>query len=205
MRRYLHAVTSASSASLCRQARAPTHEPEPASLVARLGAASLDAAAGVWLVASCVRDAEGHPSLRSMLTVRGGIGVWCGGGWLYTVIFESSPLQATPGKVVANIRVAPVTGGRVGVFAAAVRNALRLIDLLPVLPASYVVGGIVALRSPRRQRVGDRAARCMVVRHRFRPAARLACLSVIALPLAALAVISARRAASAPDRSDLAG
>lgn len=173
----------------------PDRDVRPATLTARLIAALLDAAAGVWLVGFCVRDAQGRRSPRAMLTVRGGIGVWCVGGWLYTVIFESSRLQATPGKVVVNIQVQSCSGGRVGPIAAGVRNALRLIDLLP---ASYLVGVAAAVRSPRSQRVGDRAASCVVARHRFHPAARSASLSVVVVPLAVLCIIAARRSAAPP-------
>jgi len=100
------------------------------------------------------------------------------------VTCECSTLQATPGKVVMNVWVQPVTGERVGLRAAALRNALRLVDLQPCL--AYSVGAVAALRSPLRQRVGDRVARTWVAQHRFDPADRIACLLVLTAPVAFL-------------------
>jgi len=144
----------------------------------------LDGAFGVAVVAFAVRDAQGRPWVGAMGTARGGLGVWCGVGWLYAVTFECSTLQATPGKVVMNVRVQPVTGERVGVRAAALRNALRLVDLQPCL--AYWVGAVAALRSPLRQRVGDRVAQTWVAQHRFEPADRIACLLVLTAPVGVL-------------------
>ena len=67
---------------------------------------------------------------------------------------------ATPGKLVMSLRVAsaddtPLTPGRV-----ALRNILRVVDGLPVL---YLVGLITVAASKRNQRVGDIAARSLVV------------------------------------------
>lgn len=163
----------------------------PAPLRARLVAALLDGAFGIGIVALAVRDEDDRPWLGGMLTARGGLGIWCGVGWLYTVIFESSPVHATFGKVVVNTRVEPVGAGRAGVRAAAVRNALRLVDLQPCL--GYLVGWVAAMRSPLRQRLGDRAAGCVVVRHRFPPAGRGACLVLLASPVAAVTAAYARR------------
>jgi len=181
---------------MARHTRHPARGRQPAPLLARLVAASLDGVFGIAVVAVSVRDAQGRPWLGAMLTARGGLARWCGGGWLYTVIFESSALHATLGKVVANVRVEPCGAGRAGVRAAAVRNALRLVDLQPCL--CYLVGGVAALRSPLRQRVGDRAANCLVARHRFAPAARVACLLVLTLPVAGLVVAYRQRTTAAP-------
>lgn len=74
---------------------------------------------------------------------------------------------------------------------AVMRNALRLVDLQPCL--MYLVGCVAARRSLRRQRVGDRIARTVVVRHRFAPATRSAALLMLALPVAALAAGLRRR------------
>jgi len=168
---------------------------EPAPLRGRLGAALLEAASGAGIVAVTGRDAQGRPSLRAMLTLRGGLGLWCVGGWLYTVLLERSRLQSTLGKVVFNARVERVGGGRVSTRAAAVRNALRVVDLLP---GAYLTGLACCVNSPRRQRVGDRAASCMVVRHRFSPAARVTSLLALALPVAAVVVLWASPTADPP-------
>lgn len=67
----------------------------------------------------------------------------------------------TVGKLVTGIRVVDAaTGGRPGLLSAVVRTALRLIDGL----LGYVVGLIIVVNSDRRRRLGDMAARTLVVR-----------------------------------------
>jgi len=68
--------------------------------------------------------------------------------------------RATPGKLVMSLRIASadetsLTPGRV-----ALRNILRIIDGLPVL---YLVGLVTVAASKRNQRIGDMAARTVVV------------------------------------------
>ena len=179
------------SARLAEGTAAWSRQPRPAPLLLRAVAAVLDGIFGVAVVAFVVRDRRGRPWIGAMGTARGGLGVWCGVGWLYAVLFERSALQATLGKVVVNVRVQPLAGDRVGVRAAALRNALRLVDLQPCL--TYSVGIIAALGSPSRQRVGDRVARTWVARHRFDPADRAVCLLVLTVPVAALARSYRRR------------
>src|SRR5205807_7961034 len=83
---------------------------------------------------------------------------------------------ATWGKLVAGVCVVDVDGRRPTPGAVLVRNVLRLLDYWPLF---YVVGGIAAMTSPSRQRLGDRVARTLVVRaesavrvHRSRGEAR---------------------------------
>jgi uncharacterized RDD family membrane protein YckC len=68
----------------------------------------------------------------------------------------------TLGKRLLGIRVVSEAGADAGLGQAAVRNLLRLVDVLPVL---YIVGlvSIFATGQGRRQRVGDLAARTRVV------------------------------------------
>ena len=71
-------------------------------------------------------------------------------------------LGATPGKLLVGIRVRRVEGGRIGFGQSVVRNLARLVDaLVYVIP--YLVGGIAVIRSPTRQRFGDRWAGTVVV------------------------------------------
>ncbi|MBM3470049.1 MAG: RDD family protein [Armatimonadetes bacterium] len=97
----------------------------------------------------------------------------------YFVLAEGS-LGVTFGKAVAGIRVQTLAGGRIGLRAALVRNLMRVIDGIGV----YLVGAITILVTGRRQRLGDLAARTVVVtreRGRALPVAAL----VVALALAA--------------------
>lgn len=77
----------------------------------------------------------------------------------YYVFFEAAT-GATLGKRIVGIRVVGEEGDPVTFGAAVVRNLLRVVDGL----FCYLVGAIFALVSDRGQRLGDRAARTVVVR-----------------------------------------
>ncbi len=83
--------------------------------------------------------------------------------FFYDVLFEVLGGGRTPGKRVNGLRVVR-SGGRPITFSrSALRNILRLID---ILPGVYAVGMTVMFISPRNQRVGDLAAGTYVVRDR---------------------------------------
>jgi uncharacterized RDD family membrane protein YckC len=69
----------------------------------------------------------------------------------------------TVGKRVCDLRVVRADGRPIGAGASFMRNVLRAVDFLP---AFYVVATIVVWLTPRNQRVGDLAARTVVVRPR---------------------------------------
>jgi uncharacterized RDD family membrane protein YckC len=77
----------------------------------------------------------------------------------------------TVGKKAAGLRVVTVDGGPVGFTTSAIRNILRLID---ILPGAYAVGTVAVLVTKRSQRLGDLAAGTMVVRDRTAQAAATA-------------------------------
>lgn len=123
---------------------------------ARLNAALLDlvivaaptiaismAAAGATYTAAHVLSAW---RLALVLLVQLLFGAACEGAW-----------GATIGKRVFGVRVVALEGGRATALQALVRNALRVIDALPLL---YAAGLIAMARSggTRRQRIGDLAA-----------------------------------------------
>ena len=81
----------------------------------------------------------------------------------YDVAFEVLASGRTPGKRRIGLRVVLEDGGPVTFPASAVRNVLRLIDLLP---GTYLVGIASILVSSRNQRLGDHAAGTLVVRER---------------------------------------
>lgn len=90
-------------------------------------------------------------------------------GWLvgllltigYFVAFEVFNEGRTPGKTMFSIRVLGIDGEPVEFGPSVVRNLLRLVDVFPALP---VLGAISILVSERNQRLGDLAARTIVVR-----------------------------------------
>ena len=80
--------------------------------------------------------------------------------FLYFIVLEAV-LGATLGKLLLGIRVVDVEGSRISWGASILRNILRIIDALPF---AYILGAILIWTSARKQRLGDRAARTVVVR-----------------------------------------
>jgi uncharacterized RDD family membrane protein YckC len=97
----------------------------------------------------------------------GGVGIAIGAVaiflliFAYDVLFETQRSGRTPGKKAAGLRVVTDTGGPVDFRASAIRNLLRLVDFLP---GWYLVGVITILATKKNQRLGDLAARTLVVR-----------------------------------------
>jgi uncharacterized RDD family membrane protein YckC len=86
----------------------------------------------------------------------------------YDVAFEVLNAGRTPGKRLNGLRVVRESGAPVTFATSAVRNVLRLID---ILPGTYLVGIAAILATGRNQRLGDLAAGTLVVRERrTRPA-----------------------------------
>lgn len=81
----------------------------------------------------------------------------------YGVAFETLASGRTPGKRAAGLRVVRSGGEPPGFLAAAVRNLLRLVD---ILPGFYAVGAVSIFVTARNQRLGDLAAGTLVVRER---------------------------------------
>lgn len=96
-----------------------------------------------------------------------GVAVWVLGFffvfWGYNVGFEVLNSGRTPGKALNRIRVVLESGAPVTFGPSAVRNVIRLID---ILPAAYLVGMTSILVTRRNQRLGDLAAGTLVVRER---------------------------------------
>jgi uncharacterized RDD family membrane protein YckC len=79
---------------------------------------------------------------------------------LYYTLFEGLS-GLTVGKWVTGIRVIDAqTGGRPGLLSGFVRTLLRLIDGI----FAYLVGFLIVVNSDRRRRLGDMAAKTLVVR-----------------------------------------
>ncbi len=135
----------------------------------------------------------------------------------YDIAFETRASGRTPGKRWTGLRVVKVSGRPVDFRSSAVRNLLRIID---ALPGPYVVAIITIFVSQRNQRLGDMAARTLVVRERkgeaksepFRASAELPAeveawdvSAITASDLAAIRQFLERRGGLKPDaRSRLA-
>jgi uncharacterized RDD family membrane protein YckC len=81
----------------------------------------------------------------------------------YDILFETLASGRTPGKRWTGLRVVKEGGAPVTFLTSAVRNLLRLVD---ILPTSYLVGIVCVLASSKNQRLGDMAAGTLVVRER---------------------------------------
>jgi membrane protease YdiL (CAAX protease family)/uncharacterized RDD family membrane protein YckC len=129
---------------------------EYASFGRRLGAALLDSA--VWIVGLTffpIGVVSGNETAAAI------IALLLASAWFnYFAICEWRWGQ-TIGKNAVGIRVLPLQGGRLTWQAAALRNLLRIVEL----PLAYLgIEYMIVSRSPRRQRLGDRAAKTIVVR-----------------------------------------
>src|SRR5678815_658714 len=85
--------------------------------------------------------------------------------WGYFVFFEAIWRGKTPGKRFAGIRVVLDNGLPIGWRESALRNLVRIVDILP--PPSCLVGCLMVLFSKRGKRCGDLLAGTMVVREVF--------------------------------------
>lgn len=83
--------------------------------------------------------------------------------WGYNIAFEVLNSGRTPGKALNGIRVVLESGAPEPFATSAVRNVIRIID---ILPGTYLVGVISILVTRRNQRVGDLTAGTLVIRDR---------------------------------------
>lgn len=124
-------------------------------------------ALAVWAAVSSTTALD--PSIRQRtLAVLGGIGLICVflTLWGYFIGFETWMRGQTPGKRAVGLRVVKDDGSPVGFLDSAIRNIVRVADMLP---ASYAIGVIAILLSADHKRLGDMAAGTLVV---YEPRAR---------------------------------
>jgi uncharacterized RDD family membrane protein YckC len=81
----------------------------------------------------------------------------------YDISFEVLASGRTPGKRLNGLRVVRESGAPVNFASSAVRNVLRIVD---IIPGAYLVGIVSILVSSRNQRLGDHAGGTLVVRER---------------------------------------
>ncbi len=89
-----------------------------------------------------------------LIPIAGGFVVW----FLYHPILESSEIRATLGKHLVGIQVCDLTGRRISLRAAIVRNLLKWVSLVLAF-----IGFIFALFTPKRQALHDFLADTLVV------------------------------------------
>lgn len=79
----------------------------------------------------------------------------------YDIVFEVFAYGQTPGKRATHLRVLRADGRTIDPLSSAIRNSVRLVDGLAL---AYVPGMVSILVTRRNQRLGDLAARTIVVR-----------------------------------------
>jgi len=77
----------------------------------------------------------------------------------YYILLEGL-FAATVGKMILGLRAIRIGGEKPGLWKAAVRNILRIIDSLPFC---NILGAVLILRSPEKARFGDRIAGTRVI------------------------------------------
>ncbi len=95
------------------------------------------------------------------------VGIQANGWWPFLVFFAyyfvfEATAGRTIGKRAVGLRVVDENGDWIGWGQSFVRNLLRIVDAL----FFYLVGAIAVWSSPKRQRVGDRAANTFVIHDR---------------------------------------
>ena len=114
--------------------------------------------------------------------------------YFYNVLFEVLGGGRTPGKRLSHLRVLRDDGTPVDLPASAIRNLLRLVDLLFAgLPALFSI-----LLTKRNQRLGDIAAGTLVIREAPQPARAPVAVPSAAAGAPALATSSGVAKADAP-------
>ena len=128
----------------------------------RVVATLIDAVVLGILAGLLTRPVQGtaHPGFEvTRLSTGGSVGLFF--VVLFYYVLMESLLGRTVGKWFTGIRVvSEVTGNRPGFAAAIIRTLLRIIDGL----FGYLVGFIIATSSVRRRRLGDMAAKTLVIR-----------------------------------------
>jgi uncharacterized RDD family membrane protein YckC len=122
--------------------------------------------------------------------------------WGYAVVLEWRWHGQTVGKRVAGTRVLSSQGLEISFGQAALRNLLRIVD---IVPGGYLVGAMSALLDARGRRLGDIAADTIVVRVQHTPRLKdaLGERERVSLIESGDAWASAARAISAPERDAL--
>ncbi len=128
-----------------------------ASFARRLGAALLDSL--VWIIGLIFFNPFAVVGVSD--TAAAIIALLIASAWFNYFALCEWRWGQTIGKNATGIRVLPLEGGKLSWQAAALRNILRLVDLpLAMIGVDY----LIVRGSRRRQRLGDRAAKTIVVR-----------------------------------------
>jgi len=124
--------------------------------------ATLLLAFAAWLIRGFLTGQSELSLMASIIVLSAVVLIYIG----YYVYFEVTSGGQSPGKRLTGLRVVSVDGAPISAEQSAVRNILRIVDMLPT---SYAAGLISLLVTARNQRLGDLAAGTMVVKERVEP------------------------------------
>ena len=120
------------------------------TIVTMIGGAVIGFMFGIILFAGGIEDPEMLEGLGNIL------GIFL--GWLYFSVMESSPTQATLGKMALGIKVTDLEGNQVGFGKATGRYFGKIISTLILL-----MGFIMVAFTEKKQGLHDMMAGCLVV------------------------------------------
>ncbi len=144
----------------------PAKEPEYAGLGARATALVIDLLLALVVVVPLAALSDGISSSNGILRIKlsGPPLLLAMVLWVAYMTLMEGKYGASLGKRATKLSVVTEDGLPIDLEAALIRNVLRFLDAFPyVVP--YLLGGIVASRSPLKQRFGDRVAETIVVSH----------------------------------------
>lgn len=125
--------------------------------------------AGAWLIDFGIRFAILMLLIPLLTCTLGEVGVGIGLVlmfllyWFYPVVFEAAWNGQTPGKKFLKLAVVHDDGTPIGWGAALIRNLVRVVD---ILPGVYLIGLLTTFLNKDFKRMGDLAARTLVVYRR---------------------------------------
>lgn len=133
-------------------------KPEYAGFWLRAGALMIDMViANVIVLLLTYLLADGNATEEAISALARGLGLLF--VWLYFALFESSTMQATPGKQLLDIKVTNINGNRIGFGKATGRHFAKILSVITVY-----IGFIMAGFTQKKQALHDMAADTLVVK-----------------------------------------
>ncbi|MBL4848141.1 MAG: RDD family protein [Planctomycetes bacterium] len=124
---------------------------------------------GAWIIDFGIRVVAMSVLFPLLTCTLGNVGVGIGlvlaffAFWFYPIVFEAAWNGQTPGKKFLKLAVVHDDGTPIGWGAALIRNLVRVVDFLPGV---YLIGLLTTLLNSDFKRLGDLAARTVVVYRR---------------------------------------
>lgn len=101
----------------------------------------------------------GEPIIGMIFGFTNGIPIGAIFTWLYYALAESSPKQATPGKILMGIKVTDLQGDKISFLKASIRFWLKILSFFTIL-----IGYIMAAYTKKKQTLHDKISKCLVIK-----------------------------------------